>query len=118
MDTEFLVAFDGTTAKLSRFLQCDPDEIRRKYLGLVNEKPWFDEGAEKWLCTLVAANTDIPSSPTKWQVNFAFQRNPDGWNREIVFVDPRTGQPPPDLVDGVGRKKLIMYRRADFNELF
>ncbi len=93
-------------------------------LGKVNSKPWIDLGDSgrdsdegKWLCTTANHRVyDISNHPKiRVKYDLAFQFNEATWNPEIIFIDERTGKPPPDLVRDVGFKRIDYLPSTDFN---
>ncbi len=50
-------------------------------------------------------------------MTFEFQLNPDGWDPTVIFIDDRTGKPPPDLVPNVGYKTVTKMPACDFESV-
>lgn len=96
-----------------------PDGIQREYEGRTNIAPWGGDPAGTWLCVAVNfRSSDVSSFIPRWEFQFDFQHNIFGWDDYAVFIDRRTGTPPPDLVPGTGYKQLTLYARTDFNRIF
>ena len=72
----------------------------------------------EWKCTIADwVEYDLESSPKRYQFNFEWQYSKGGWDPSVVFVDQRTGKPPPGLVKDEGYKTIKYYKRADYDEL-
>ena len=96
-----------------------PDAIQRAYNGFINIAPWGGDPPGTWMCSSVNFRLlDTSFLTSKWEFQFDFQHNAFGWDEYAVFIDRRTGSPPPDLVPGVGYKQLTLYLRTDFNRIF
>lgn len=88
-------------------------------IGKTNDATWQGGAAGTWMCTGVEADVNNSGvSPIDYVLKIEFQYNPDGWDPTIIYVDPRTGRPPVDLVDGTGFKTIAAYERVDFDTLF
>ena len=89
------------------------------YEGHVNMNTWGlvpDSSEPKtWLCTGIGARTQ--DRGITYDVTYNFQYRADTWDHTIRFLDPGTGQPPSDLVEGTGYKDVQVYLTADFNLL-
>jgi len=86
------------------------------YVGKINASTWEGGASRTWLCIAIRYRSD--DGGQTYQVSYNFQRRPDTWDTEAEFIDPYTGRPPPDLVDGVGRKPVQHYKTANFVTLF
>lgn len=53
-------------------------------------------------CTAFSAHTR--DGGLTMQCMMAFTYRPAGWDEPVTFIDPRTGRPPGDLIEGTGRK--------------
>lgn len=92
-----------------------PAYIRRQMRRTVNRYTWNGRPSGTWLCTKADYEyRDIEASPPIVEFVFEFQENPEGWDPDVIYVDQRTGKPPPGLVEGVGFKTLEVYQRRDF----
>lgn len=110
-----------------------PWVIARQAVGAVNAAAWSGGKARTWMCTAANwkphdAGTGIGRSRlanNRYFFSFEFQYNSDTWDPEVVFIDPNTGKPPPDLgteddpqTGGeVGRKVVEYHRAVDFDNL-
>jgi len=91
-----------------------PYALQDDYVGTINSMNWQSSGDQyKWLCTGITGY----KRGTRWTVTYSFQYKKNGWAADVVFIDPHTGKPPEDLVDGVGYKSVHIYPEANFNNL-
>lgn len=51
------------------------------------------------------------------EASWRFQYHEHTWNPTVYWRDPKTGEPPEDLVDGKGKKQVQVYKDVDFNAL-
>jgi hypothetical protein len=106
-----------TTISITRRENGSPGVKSRNYVGKVNTSGWAkDPGAQArtWMCTsIVGRNT----GGNVYEVNYQFQYRPETWDHTEVYIDPETGRPPYDVVDGTGLKTFVIYQTANFNAL-
>lgn len=96
-----------------------PTNIALGWVGHVNSKSWGGSGTRQWMCTDVSHESlDIDSSPEQWKMTFEFQYKSEGWTPTALFIDPRTGRPPQNLIDDEGIKDIFWHPERDFNTLF
>jgi len=96
-----------------------PDIIARQWIGAVNSSSWAAGAAGTWLCSSVkAAEQDNSTSPPTWRMDFEFQHDQRGWQPAAVYIDPRTGSPPANVVNGVGIVTVQWYPELQFRVLF
>jgi len=100
------------------------------YTGKLNSSTWglIGDGPRQWLCTGISGSS--ADNGVTYTVNYNFAYRPDkvylsgtypnqtpqwrsGWDKEIVFIDPRTDQPPEDATITVKQ----IYDTIDFNNL-
>lgn len=106
------VTYKGLQQFTSPFLEM------AKYLGRTNLTTWNYGAAGLWLCTNFTADIhDASTTPVTWYCEVTFQADGFAWDPIAVFIDPSTGNPPANLVPGVGYRKVIVQQRADFNDL-
>ncbi len=113
-----------------------PFDLRKAMINHVNDQRWQGGDARTWLC--ISADYDwynpIGSSKFLGKSNsktvfytFQFQHNVDGWDPDVIFIDPRTGKSPPALQtvedaedkekpDYVGIRTVKWYSEQDFDE--
>lgn len=87
--------------------------LERAIIGKINANPWMGFGTSEWMCTGCDWEP-VDGTAFIYEFSFEFQHNPDGWNPQAFFIDPRTGRPPPGLVEGVGYKTVDRHVPADF----
>lgn len=88
------------------------------YLGRINGFSWGGSAPYQWICSDASYTIhNLASSPVTWKFSFKFQYDPLGWPKNAIFVDPRTGKPPQDLVPGEGIVEVNCYEVADFNTI-
>ena len=72
----------------------------------------FDEtDSETWLCTSISGITN--DNGITYSVRYSFTYNENSWDKEVIYVDPRTGEPPADAEPFVFK----IYKKTDFNIL-
>jgi hypothetical protein len=91
----------------------EPWVFNKRLVGFVNNGNFYGESSRSWMCTEVGFDK---VSETVYDMSFQFQHNSDGWDPTAVFIDQRTGQPPADLVDGVGIKTVRYQGVVDFEK--
>jgi len=101
----------------------NPWGVTALLIGNINNGIWCNQEAEMWMCTEVGwsvCNTrqQDDGTPPRYHFDFEFQLNPEGWQPTAVFVDQRTGKPPPNLEEDVGYKTIPYYRTRNFSEAF
>jgi len=85
------------------------------YIGKVNDGTWQGGVAYSWLCTGITGRKT--SRSFYWSNVFTFQYDPITlWRAHAIFIDPNTGQPPPDLTAD-GDKLVHIYEAIDFDGL-
>lgn len=93
-------------------------DLEITYLGKTNLTTWNYGNPGYWLCTNFQAQIhDAGTTPVTWLCDVTFQADAQAWDPMAVFIDPATGQQPPNLVRGVGYRQVITQERADFNNL-
>lgn len=97
------------------FATFTPWSIEDQFLNTVNQLTWLGQGPYTWLCTEVQWSF-LKSGIYKFA--FEFQHNPSTWYPWAVFIDQRTGRPPPGLVNGHGKKQIPYYFPVDYNVAF
>lgn len=98
-----------------------PHRLVYRWTKCLNSTAWAGGAPYRWMCTGVTFEPhDMGATPPTWEFTFTFQYNdePFGWRPRYTYIDPRTGRPPIDLVEGVGKKTLNWYPTGDFNTLF
>lgn len=99
----------------NRVYSSQPGVITRAYVGRTNSTAWNAGSPGTWLCESINFELeDAQSDPPGWDFTYVFRFNPNGWNPQVVFIDPETGKPPTGLVANVGYKSVSIYDTADF----
>lgn len=102
--------------RLSRKEPEDPELKASLFVGTTNLTPFRGDGPFKWLCTAITGSS--PNGGLDWDVRYEFQRNPSDWRIDVVYVDPETGNPPEDIIEGNGLVRNIeVLGLADFGAL-
>lgn len=84
-------------------------------LGKINNGVFLSQPALCWMCTEVVFNI---VKPGRYKFKFEFQLNLDTWDPGAIFIDQRTGRPPPGLIPGVGYKIIPYHARVNFPAIF
>lgn len=108
------------TAKYVGIMTTDtPWNIARGLVGKLNSVQWSLADPGEWMCTSVTWEFygGIGDTGASYKMTFEFQNNPDTWDPTVVFIDPRTGKPPHDLISGVGYKQVPKHDRVDFEAI-
>jgi hypothetical protein len=87
----------------------------RNFVGRTNSGTWGGDPPGSWLCTRIEGVSD--DGGQTFNVTYEFQYNIDTWLATVVFIDPDTGRPPENLIEGEGLKQVQVYPRVDFNLL-
>jgi len=114
-----------------------PESLAETYVGTVNSELWRGGATRTWLCTGIDGSSS--DGGIHWDNVYSFQYKRDLWQAVVVFIDPNTGKPPADIIDGptdtsgvplavgdsggpgqtdeYGRKAYAIYEQTDFNAL-
>lgn len=96
-----------------------PGDLTRNFTNKLNDGPWvLDTGAvaRTWHCVDISWEPeDMGRTPPLYRFTASFSFNPDGFDPQVVYIDPETGRPPPGLVEGQGYKTIEWYEEADFD---
>lgn len=109
--------------EISRMEIGSPADRIRNYIGKLNLADWRVAPADPrgtWL--FIGANAVSQDFGVSYRVDYQFQYRPpigpySGWDQEVVFIDPTTGRPPPDVYESPGLVRVDMYAYANFNDL-
>ena len=100
----------------------NPLGISRFWTNTVNIGGWLhDPGAppRTWLIAEVGFELISPDLPIpEWRFSYRLRNNPDGFDPQVIFIDPETGRPPPGLVQGTGYKTILWHAAFDFGNVF
>lgn len=89
----------------------EPWVFAERLVGKLNNGTFYGGPSRTWMCTEVGFEKE---SNDVYIMSFQFQHNPDGWDATALFIDPRTGNPPPDIVEGVGYKTIRYQEMVNF----
>lgn len=92
-----------------------PRDKGRDYVGAVNATPFAGDPARTW--KIDAIECDTRDGGLTYDVLYRASYNPDTWDSRAVYIDPDTGQRPPDLVVGEGLKIVRVRPEVDFGPL-
>ena len=93
-----------------------PGTKSRYYVGRMNAAPWQGGATKTWLCTSIVGRSN--DGGFTFSVAYTVQYRGDTWDGEVVYIDPRTGRPPANLENGVGKKRVVIYQTANFDNAF
>lgn len=96
------------------FTSADARNLKANIENKVNSNTWLGKAARTWLCTSVGyarLTTD------RYYFVFEFQNNPSTWDPTAAFVDPTTGQIPPDVVVGTGLVTIDYLTEVNFDTI-
>lgn len=97
----------------------EPGALAMQWIGYLNSDTWNNAGPRRWMCIDVPFEPiDLTTNPQKWLLAYQFERAQISHDPDAVFIDPRTGRPPSDLVAGVGYKTIAYNPERSFNEKF
>jgi hypothetical protein len=102
-----------------RAQSADADAVLEKWVGHCNAGQFRGKPEYTWMCTGGRYELiDRSVTPNLFEFTFEFHYDPKGWDdaTTIVYIDPTTNAPPPELVDGKGRKKIKYYPTVDFSQ--
>lgn len=104
-----------------QYFQCDrPEPLPFNYnkvhdfVGRVNSVPWRNFPARSVLCSTI----DVDEVGDRANVSYQFTIKPVGtWDVRPIYINPETGAPVEDPIEGIGVKNFRIYPEADFNQL-
>lgn len=85
------------------------------YVGKVNSTSFKGFGSGTVFCSSIESRSNAERGG--YDVHYVFEIDANGWQPTAAYLDPATGEPPPNLVDGVGVVDVDLYASADFNDL-
>ena len=92
-----------------------PWVVEQGLIDCLNDDVWFGGNARTWLCTDVQYEAILSN---RYKFRIEWQYNEDTWDPDVVFIDKRTGQPPPNLIKGIGYKSVPWNLGVDFMDVF
>lgn len=106
--------------KPQAYLSCErpeplPINYRKlfSYIGCVNSATFQGYPSRCWLCTAI----DVEEVGDRGNVSYQFSLKFDTWDVRLVYIDPATGAPVENPVEGKGIKSFKVYPEVDFNQL-
>ena len=108
--------------ELTRREDAAPGAKVKAYVGKVNTAGWDVDpsaAARTWLCTGIVGRSSDGGDTYDVTYSFLYRDDaPEGnWDSMQQYIDPQTGRPPSDLVDGVGRIIYVVRVEANFDAL-
>lgn len=98
-----------------------PEQEAADWVGVVNSSPFLGGATASWMVVDADYEPVLLNSPSytdRYNFEWRFEYNPDGWEPTAVYKNPETGDIPADLVDGTGIKTFEYYDRGNLNYLF
>lgn len=99
----------------------NPLGVSTLWTNAVNTGGWsLDPNAQPRTWLVAGVNFELVSQdtiPFTYRVVYNFRQNPDGFDPQVVFIDPETGNPPPNLTPDEGYKTIPWYTSLNFNLL-
>ena len=102
-------------ARCSRLEPGSPKAKSLTYTGKVNSITWNGDPPRTWLCMPIVGRTSGLSQP--YEVTYEFMYREQTWDALVAYIDPDTGQRPPNLVPTEGLKTFEVYPEIDFTPL-
>lgn len=96
-----------------------PDIVSKAWTGYVNSDIWAGEPPGTWMVTNVTwSPVDTDATPYVFEFSFTFENNWQGYQPLAWFNNPRTGNPPWNVVPGLGIKRITWYPAREFFPYF
>ncbi len=97
--------------------------LARDFVGRTNDGAWDlapGDGPNTWLCTGIEGISN--DNGLTYVITYSFQFRQDEWNHTVIYMDPNTSRPPPDVAFGAGttissKNTYAMQDNVDFNGL-
>lgn len=99
----------------------NPYAVPREWTGKLNQGTWAGSPEGRWMCTGVDVTlTDLVTTPNPtYEFVYSFTEDPDGWQPQVVFIDPETNKPPADWADNPGASVTVeKYELKNFGAKF
>lgn len=113
--------------RFERLEPFNPEAKNLLYTGKVNIDEWLGSPPDTYLCRGITGEpVALENGTLAWRVAYEFEASPEGnWTKRIVYVDPETGEIPPDAIDlgygsgnpGTGVAYVEIYKRINFSLL-
>jgi len=89
---------------------------KQSYEGKLNQEPWgvgiIIGGPRTWRCDKLSGTSK--DAGLVYEAAMTVHYKPQTWDKLIVYKAPETGLPPPDLIAGVGYKRVQNYEVVPF----
>lgn len=98
-----------------------PGSFGQGFASRLNQFAWQGFDPRHWMCSRVRSTPiNLKANPPLWKFAFMFELDETGWDTQtaIAFIDPDTGEAPPDIAEGNGLLTVPWYQTKDFNEDF
>lgn len=99
------------TVRYTRLEEASPGSKARDFVGRINADEVFSSDVGTWMCTAITGRSADGGST--YEVTYDFQYNPDGWNPQVAYIDPATGQPHAEAESITA----VIYESVDFADL-
>ena len=99
----------------------EPHILAASWVGVINSAPTLGGDTATWMVVDADYEPVLLNSPTytdRYNFEWRFEYNPDGWEPSAVYKNPEAGDIPADLVDGTGIKTFEYYLRGNLETLF
>lgn len=101
----------------------DLNNLARTFVGATNSTDWNlvpEDDKRTWLCTGIEGISN--DNGLTYIITYSFQYRKDKWDQVVIYIDPNTGRPPPDIAFGEGdvissKNKYAVQDSEDFNGL-
>ena len=119
----FPVRIPETRLVVTRYEQgIAPGAVSQTLVGKLNASTWQGGSPGTWMCTGVTFSPAHPALVNVWSMRYEFAyldspHTPEGHQPRVAYVDPTTGKPPDDLVDGQSIKTIDFYDTFNFASL-
>lgn len=101
-------------------------DLSQQYVGTVNIAGWNirpSDPARSWLCSSITGDyfglyIQAGTEYTVYDTQYVFEYQYGGWDTEVVFLDPATGEPPdPATWSGDTHKTVELMQESNFTNL-
>ena len=96
-----------------------PDVVSRSFIGYLNNDIWAGEPPGTWMCVDVSWEPVYTNTnPYVFEFSFTMLHDWRGHQPGVIYINPNTGKPPYNLVQGEGYKVIDWYPLKDFYPFF
>lgn len=104
-----------TVLAVTRTESDSPLTFAKDFVGFLNNSTFAGEATRKWLCTAIDGVSD--DGGNTYETTYEFEFRNDGWDVEVVHIDPQTNKPVSPITVGVELKTFTIYGTANFGAL-